>query len=198
MNRLKTCMLLATVAIASSCVSTPAVFTDSDPEQDFSNYQSYSWIDEKPMTASGDHHPSAIDERRIMSAIRNEMVAKGFEFTLDRTKADFVVAFTVGARDKIDVRTEVVDYYGNHWRWGYDYYSFSRPIFVTRPQTAVRTRQYAEGMLAIDVFDTGRKSPVWHGSASKRLSTTELRGPNGESIKAAVSTILISFPPEQS
>ena len=89
---------------------------------------------------------------------------------------------------------DVVEFYGPHWRWGYDYYGVAYPRGF--PRTEVTTRNYAEGSLAIDIFDVASKSPVWHGSASKRLTRSELRGQSEESTRSAVQTILAGFPPQ--
>lgn len=179
----------------TSCASVPSVFTDFDQSQSFDNYKKFSWISDTPMIVTGDQGPSSFVAARLQSAIKTALVQKGFSFVSERSDADFVVAYTVGARDKLDIRErEVVDFYGPHWRWGYDYFGDIRPRGYTR--TEVTTRQYSEGSLAIDIFDRERKSPVWHGSASKRLSRDELKGESEESTRMAVQTILAGFPPE--
>ncbi|MEO0952502.1 MAG: DUF4136 domain-containing protein [Pseudomonadota bacterium] len=179
----------------ASCSTTPKVFSDFDPQQSFDGYQKFSWIGDNPMTVSGDRGPNPIAAARLKTAIQEELERKGFEFVATPANADFVVAWTVGARDRVDVRSrEYVDYYGPHWRWGYGYYGV-RPI-AGATRTEVETREYTEGSLAIDVFDAERKAPVWHGSASKRLSETELKGDSGEAIRNAVTRILQGFPPD--
>ncbi len=190
-------MAILCLLVSAGCATTAPVFTDHDPAQDFSNYKSFAWISETPMIVSGEIGPSPLDERRIMNSIKAELTTKGYRFVADRSEADFAVAFTVGARDKMSVRThEVVDFYGPHWRWGYDYYGFPTGFNQPRARTEVTVRKYTEGNLAIDVFDVARKSPVWHGAATKRLSRKELSGDNTASIKAAVAAILLGFPPQ--
>lgn len=187
-------VLLAALSIMA-CTTTPMVFTDSDPAQSFDAYQTFAWISDDPMIVTGDRGPNPIVAASLKDAIEDALAAKGYKQVADPDEADFVVAYTVGARDKIDIRErEVVDYYGPHWRWGYDYFGMSYPRGF--PQTQVTTRQYAEGSLAIDIFDTRLKSPVWHGSASKRLSREEMQGRGVESSRAAAQTILADFPPK--
>ncbi|MEO0616662.1 MAG: DUF4136 domain-containing protein [Pseudomonadota bacterium] len=178
----------------AGCSTTPKVFSDYDPEQSFEGYQQFSWISDNPMTVSGDRGPNPITAARLKQAIQQEFERKGFEFVAKPADADFVVAWTVGARDRVDVRSrQYVDYYGPHWRWGYGYYGVRSVPSGTR--TEVESREYTEGSLAIDVFDAARKAPVWHGSASKRLSEAELKGDSGEAIRNAVMRILEGFPP---
>jgi len=195
-STLKTIGLLALIA-CGGCATTAPVFTDHDPAQDFSGYKTFSWISEQPMIVSGERGPTPLDERRIMNSIQDELTKRGYRFVADRSSADFAVAFTVGARDKMSVRThEVVDFYGPHWRWGYDYYGFPSAFDRPHGRTEVTVRNYTEGNLAIDIFDVARKSPVWHGSAKKRLSRKELSGDSAVSIQTAVATILAGYPPQ--
>ncbi len=196
MNRVGLSLTVLIFALyISGCASTPQVFTDHDESQSFTDYKSFAWISDEPMVVSGDRGPSPIVAKRLKDAINETLQSKGYRFVADRQDADFVVAFTVGARDRMEIRErEVVDYYGPHWRWGYDYYGIVYPRGFSR--TEVTTRQYAEGSLAIDIFDRKRKSPVWHGSGSKRLSRAELRGESVGTTRGAVETILAGFPPQ--
>ena len=178
-----------------SCATTPRVFTDFDSQQDFSGYQTFSWISADPITVVGEQGPNALTAQRLKNNVEQAIAAKGFQLT-DKVDADFVVGISVGARDKIEVReVEVVDYFGPHWRWGYDYFGV-----VYHPRGFTRTesieREYAEGTLSIDIFDNKRKSPVWHASASKKLTRAELRGESAESTKLAVEEMLASYPPQ--
>ncbi len=182
----------------AGCATGPNVFTDYDPSQSFSDYQSFTWLGDNPMIVTGDRPVTPLSAERLKSAIRSELSSKGFTYTDDAEAADFAVAFTVGAREKMDVRErEVLDYYGPHWTWGYNYY-----YGVVRPPVTVRTeidvREYVEGSLAIDIFDVRRKSPVWHADATKRLSRSDLREKSAENIKEAVAVILQGFPPTPS
>lgn len=181
--------------ILSGCAATPSVFTDFDRAQSFDNYRTFAWINDDPMTVVGDRGPNPLVAQRIAAAIRETLASKGYRFVTKREQADFAVSFTVGARDQLEIRErEVVDFYGPHWRWGYDYFGVVRP--PSFPRTEVTTRQYVEGSLAIDIFDVQRKSPVWHGNASKRLTRAEREGTDSGDIGAAVATILAGFPPQ--
>ncbi len=195
MSYLTKISLFLAIAFVSGCSIAPAVFTDFDAEQSFDGYKSFAWIGDDPMIVSGDIAPNPLVAKGLKNAVKETLQSKGFQFVDDASDADFVVAYTVGARDKIEVRErEVIEYYSPTWRWGYQYVGVAYPLGF--PRTEVTTREYTEGSLAIDIFDTERKSPVWHGSASKRLSRSELRGNSAETTRSAVETILAGFPPQ--
>ena len=188
-------ILFGMVFALFACATTPRVFTDFDPQQDFTSYQNFAWISADPITVVGDQGPNALTAQRLKNNVEQAISAKGFKLT-DKADADFVVGLSVGARDKMEIReVEVVDYFGPHWRWGYDYFGVAyHPRGFTRTESI--QREYAEGTLSIDIFDNKLKSPVWHASASKKLTRAELRGESAESTKLAVETMLANFPPQ--
>ncbi|MDJ0761331.1 MAG: DUF4136 domain-containing protein [Woeseiaceae bacterium] len=188
--------LLVFALFLNGCATSPTVFTDHDPEQSFDDYKVFAWVGENPMINTGDRPVSPLNASRLQSAIKSELERKGYTYTEDAEQADFAVSFTVGARDKMDVRErEVLDYYGPNWRWGYPYhYGMVAPIVV--PRTEVTVREYVEGSLAIDIFDVKRRSPVWHADASKRLNSRDLKENTTEKINEAVAMILSTFPPQ--
>lgn len=176
--------------VLASCASPNRVFYDLDPQQDFAVYSTFTWISDRPMTANGEYSVSPFVERRIMQAVRKSLEGKGYSFVEGIDDAHLAVAFTVGARDKIRVRTTTATWPGDDWRWGDRYY---RPALM---RDEVSVNKYTEGALAIDLFDTKRRSPVWHSVGSKRLSRSELRNQDEglKNIDEDVNKILADFP----
>lgn len=166
----------------SSCTSFQT-HSDYDSQADFSEYATFAWISDQPFIQPRGHsdpYISPLDLQRIEKTIESVLLSKGYRQLEDNSKADFVVSFTVGARDKIDVTFYPSPYHGS-WRW--PYYG-----------EAVEAHTYTEGMLAIDIFDRAMGQPVWHGHARKRItgSDTEQAGPL---IQEGVAAILSDFPP---
>ena len=194
MKILKPGLAAAALALSlSACSTTGRLVTDFDREQNFAAYQTFSWADESPMAVYGARMIPPTIEPRVSRAIRSELEAKGYRFVEDVSKADFAVSFTIGTRDGTDI-IETPDYfYGNrvNWRWGMGYYPYAGPTAMT---TRTEIREYTEGTLAIDIFDVGRRSPVWHGASTKTLSSAQLRGDPGD-IEGGVTRILAGFPP---
>jgi uncharacterized protein DUF4136 len=174
----------AAAMLLTGCAATLKAHSDHDASQNFSAYRTFSWMADQPMIAPPEElaRVSPLNRRRIEQAIENDLAAKGFQKTTDREAADFVVSYTVGARDRIDV-SSFPSAYGGPWRWGWPY--FGHDVDVT---------MYREGTLAIDIFDARTHQPVWHGWATKRISDHDVKHA-AEQIPPAVTTIMQNFPP---
>lgn len=196
---MKVVRLLPPLLIALSllgCAGVP-VSSDFDESQNFGDYQSFSWLRNDPLMVAGGLTPTPATEQILISATREALESKGFRFVEDSGTADFLVALSVGTRDKTSIQ-EFYRSYGPNWGWGSQYYGGIYPMAGVGHQKETLVTEYTEGTLSIDIFDVARKSPVWHGSASKRLSDRELRGDSAESTRVGVKDILASFPPGQS
>ena len=194
MNVLKRLLAAASIALLSACANTGKVFSDYDPDQQFTNYKKFSWLSDQPSSVSGTYPVSALSKSTMTGAIKAELVERGFVFTDNADEADFLVSFTLGARDKIATRRNIEYRVDPHsWRWGRHYYPHYFPEVV--PITTERDYQFTEGSIAIDIFDAKDQRPVWHSSASKRLNRKELAG-SGNKQKQAVKALLDSFPPQ--
>jgi hypothetical protein len=158
-----------------------------DESQSFVSYQTFAWIADDPLVLGADGQPpiSALSRKKIVQAIENELGRKGFTHLANADKADFVVSYTVGTRNKIDA-TSYPSAYRGEWGW----HIYGRYYY----QTEVVHRSYTEGTLGIDIFDGDTKQPVWHGWATKTISTSDRQNPS-PSIQRAVAGIIEHFPP---
>jgi hypothetical protein len=176
-------VLLFTLII-TGCAVKPAVFTVADPQQNFSLYKTFTWANENPMSVQSDYMVSSFIGAKVMHSIKAEIESKGYQYVDDKAGADMSVSFSIGARDKVKVFNDPV-VISPSWRWGREYWE---PNF-----NRTTTSNYVKGALAIDVFDTKRKAPIWHGSASKKLSQEEKKG-STTGVAPAVKAILADFP----
>jgi hypothetical protein len=177
-------LVIAAVLLLAGCASQMRVRTDFDPKADFSNYRTFAWMSDDPLIGADDESKSVspLNRQRIVNAIEAQLIAKGFQKAADRNSADFVLSYTVGARDRIDLDSYPVPYRGP-WTWGWPPYA--RDVDVTT---------YREGTLAIDIFDGRTRQPVWHGAATKRITEQDVARA-AEQIPPAVRDILANFPP---
>ncbi len=157
--------------------------TDYDTSFDFSGYHTFSWISKSPLISKSPE-VSPLAEGRIANAVTNVLSQKGFRFVDDAAKADFVLAFTVGARQQVRVTSNpyAVGYGAGPYMWGRPYYQ------------DIDVREFTQGRLAIDIFDVKQKQPVWHGHATKSISSSDQKNAE-ELINKAVAEILKTFPP---
>ncbi|MEM1436837.1 MAG: DUF4136 domain-containing protein [Pseudomonadota bacterium] len=175
---------IALSALVLGGCSSLAVDSDHDESANFSSYKTFAFISDSPLLMAKTVPISPLFEGRVMNATRAELTNKGYEFIEDREAADFVVSFTLGAREKIQINNYPASYRGpGGWPWGAPYY------------TEVDVRDYLEGTLAIDIFDVQNKSPVWHGRAVKTISAKDRRDPTSTT-NTVVAAILDQFPPE--
>lgn len=177
--RASAAMAIVSLAIVAGCTSLKAEH-DYDPSADFASYQSFSWIGPRPLLAGGQ---SPLLEGRLMRLTEETLRAKGYHFVSNPEDADFVVAFTVGSRERVRVDS-YPSAYRHPYRWGGYPYAANE----------VSVRQYTEGRLAIDVFDVQRHGPVWHGWATKTITSSDQADPEPV-IRSIIAAIMANFPP---
>ena len=166
MNRLQTdlrFLLAAAVlcAFATGCESI-SVKDDFDSSFNFSGYHTYSWISRSPLVSKAPE-TSPLAEGRIENAVKSVLSQKGFRFVEDPAGADFVMAFTIGSRQQVRVTSNpyAVGYGAGPYMWGRPYYQ------------DIDVREFTEGRLALDIFDVKLKQPVWHGHATKSITSSD-------------------------
>ena len=157
-----------------------------DESASFSNYETFAWIADDPfILGEGEASPvSPLSQKKITDEIERELRAKGFRYSTIRDQADFVLSYTVGTREKIEERSYPMAYQG---KWGWHMYG--RYYYTSE----VDHRAYTEGTLGIDIFDGNSKQPVWHGWASKTISSSDRDNPT-PAIREAVAGVLKHFP----
>ena len=195
--KIRTTLSLLIVLSISACATTLRSSVDIAEQAEFAELKTYAWITNQPFFASNAASPEVVNplnEQRIRAAVEQTLQHKGYrKISIDQ--ADFVVAFTLGARERVRVQQYYNDigyrYYGYHQgfsrfsrfgRFGPGYGGFA-------PSVSVRT--FTEGTLVVDVFENTEKQAIWHGSATKRLSGD---GATIELIDEAVTALLAEFP----
>jgi len=172
------------LGLALGACNTLPVTTDVNPGMSVSNCHTYTFAQEHVANAD---QPSAfgnpLNAERLRVAIESNLAAKGIQRVADHGTAECVVGYAMGSRQVFN------DYYGGFgvgfgygWRhggfggWGYD-----------GPWVENETR------IAVDLFDSQSRKPIWHASVSQNVS--DLTGPNAEArINAATAAIFTKFP----
>ena len=159
---------VAFVLMLVSACSTLQVGSDYDHAASFQRYKTFTIMQRKH---SGTSNP--------LVAVRAS----------DAIKADFTVDFTIGAQERTDINAYPEPYMGPAWGWGSMGW-WGGPYWGT----SLDVRQYHEGTLSVDVFDTHTHRPVWHGWAKKELTRSDIEN-SAEPIRNAVAAVLAKFPP---
>ncbi len=196
-SKLRTALSVLVVLSISACATTLKSSVDVAEHAEFGELRTYAWVTNQPMFASNAASPEVVNplnEQRIRTAVEEQLQNKGYR-KVNIDQADFVVAFTLGARERVRVQQYYNDfgynYYGYHHgfsRFG-RFGRFGRGFGGFGPSVSVRT--FTEGTLVVDIFENTEKEAIWHGSATKRLSRD-----NGtpELIDEAVTVLLAEFP----
>ena len=204
--KIRTALSLLLVLSISACATTLKSSVDVADHAEFGDLKTYAWITDQPLFTTNAASPDVVNplnEQRIRTAVEGQLENKGYrKVTIDQ--ADFVVAFTLGARDHVRVRQYYNDFGYNYYGYNHGFSRFGRFSRFSRfggfnrfgrgfndfgPSVSVQT--FTEGTLVVDVFDNTENEAIWHGSASKRLSRD-----NGalELIDEAVTALLAEFP----
>ncbi len=195
--QVRTMLSILAVLTMSACATTLTTAVDTADHADLNGFKTYAWIDDGLSFNSSTRAPDVINplnEQRTRTAIEEELQRKGYQ-KASLAEADFVVAFTLGARDRVRVQNYYDDlgygYYGYHSgfsRFGRGFGGFGRG-FGGFGRSSVSVRTFTEGTLVVDIFSN--KEAIWHGSATKRLSRTN---DTRQLIDEAVATLFAQFP----
>lgn len=172
-------LLIVATALAAGCATGPRVTTDADPAANFSGYRTYSWVVSSPPQGM-----NPIMYERIKASIDRSLAARAFT---QGEPADFAIAFTVGARDRVEV-TDYGPYATYYPGWGRGYRYGWAPVYNN-----VDVRNVTDGTLAIDIYDAGTRRPVWHGVATKEIRPERIEQAD---IDEAIDAVLDRFPPQ--
>jgi hypothetical protein len=171
--------LLAALLIFSGCQSPVVMDYDLAELERMQSYTSFKIDTRAERENYGSVALSPLVDRRITSAIQNNLAAKGYG---SADKADFRINFHTLTKDQ----TEVHDL-------GYGPAPFGRePYFGDYSYGRLFIDKYEEGTLVIDVIDIATNRLVWRGAHTRRL---ERRALNAVEAQTVVDAILLNFPP---
>jgi len=183
--------MLVTLLVSCATTYKAKVGFDKNTPVDTRNYKTFAWLTPgKIMAPTEDFNP--VMKVRVDAEIEQAFMAKGYQLIADAEKADFSISYTVGNRDKIKVSHYPASYkIGFGWGRGY-YGGYYGGLYGSPMTTEPRVSQYTEGKLAIDVYDVQSHQPVWHGWATKRITSSDRETPSA-SIKGTVQQVVAQF-----
>jgi len=154
-------------------------------------YLKLNGVNIKPQSAVTDFKTSGsvsqLNAERIISAIKAEMVRKGFKET--GSNPDLLVNAMTILKDKQEV-TATTNYYGYGGAYRpYGYYGGAG----SSGYTTYNTYEYKDGSLIIDIVDAKTNKMIWEGIGNKDIDHAP-KNPE-EAIRKAVTSIMAGFPP---
>jgi hypothetical protein len=146
------------LVFAAAAHAKPELSVDAAGGVNISKYKTYSWVKTNPPPGY-----NSVRYQRALENINAKMAAKGYRHA---APSDFMLALTVGKRQKVDLDT---------WdRYGY------RDAYT-------RT----EGEVALDAFDAKTKKALWHGKITDIINPNK---PDPAKADAALTKLLERFP----
>jgi len=177
MNPIKLLLITSLITLAAGCATHSAkVDFDKNTDIETINYKTFAWLTPaKIMAPPVDINP--VMKERVDDSIEQAFIAKGYQLIEDAEQADFAISYTVGSREKIKVNSYPATY-NTGFGWGRGYYGGRGHYGSMTMGTETTVRQYTEGKLAIDIYDVKTHQPVWHGWATKRLTSDDKESPS--------------------
>jgi hypothetical protein len=169
-------LLIAALTMGLIGCSSMRVSIDYDQQANFAKYKKFGWIKKKPNLPPRKHHRRSLVERQLKSAVERELLLKGYQKAIG-DKPDLLIAFHIGAQDRVDVT-----HYG--YRYGYRGHRWG---------TYTEVEKYKEGTLILDFVDPQLEELIWRGTAVGAIHYPETVG---QKMEEAVEKMLKNFPPQ--
>lgn len=177
MKTIKLLPILLLLLVLSGC-SSVRVAADYDKNAPFDTYKTFAFY----KTGIDKAEISDLDKRRILRAIEERMIAKGFTKS---DNPDLLVNIFTNARKEVNVNQF---YGGMGYGWGYGWH----PWMWGGGHTSVSTT--TKGSLYIDLIDARKKELVWQGKGDGSLEVVTDK--KEKRIAEFVDKILEKYPPQ--
>ena len=168
----RTFLATAAALVLAACATQAEIASDYDRSANFAAFHTFALVQREHPGV-----PNPLVAVRVQEDITQALQRGGYTLAAEPASADFLVDFTIGAQDRMDVHSYPGAFPGGPF-WG----------------SNIDVRQYREGTLTIDIFDQRTHRPVWHASAQKELTRKDLEQP-AEPVSEAVGSVLAKFPP---
>lgn len=161
------------LVVLTSCSSKIKVNYDYDKKVTFEQYKTFAFLQK----GVNQLKISDLDKRRILGAIEEQMLAKGFTKS---ENPDILINVFTEEQETVDVTNN------NSLNWGWNPYWSG---------TSTSVSKHVEGTLSIDFIDAQKKELVWQGHGSGIL--TQKTDNKDALIKDFVTKILAQYPPQK-
>ncbi len=209
--------LLVMVTLISACGNKITVETEYSKATNFNDFKYYSWH-QKPFEVEAndtskkeatEKPPKEIDpllDQNIRFMI-DEQLAKAGMVKKENGQVDFLVHYTIGATNEVNVEQQkVYDTYATNYRsygggYGYAgrYYSGVGVGMTVQSSTReeMMVERYKEGVMSLDFHEPDSKELIWSATGEKRLAYESLEPAERDKlIEKMIGKLLAKFPPK--
>lgn len=179
--QMKVKTLLAAVALTAAAATVGAeTKSDYDKEYDFAKLKTFDFKQQARPAVRDTHGPNDLWNRRIRDELTTDLTADGFQVT-QAGNPDFLVAYSMGAKEKADVRYLGYGFpgWGRH-RWGWGGWG---------PDFDVWNIPYTQSTLVVDIIDAHTNMLVWRGYDTDQIDVNKA----DKTIGKAVDTLVKRF-----
>lgn len=174
----KLCQVVALGCLLGSVTLAQNVQRKFRPGTNFSNYQTYRWVESK------NQYPDPTVDAQIKQSFDTQLAARGLK------KTDGAADLSVDYQTAVSQQETWVAY--EDWTagagagWGANRLPQHKKVIVE------------VGTLCLDMYDTAAKQLVWTGSASKTLNPNSSEEDRQKAVDRAAKKLLATFPPRTS
>ncbi len=181
--------LMLNLFLLSGCGSLIRVDADYRLDFDFSQLQSYAWLEPASPPSADIRIDNDLFKDRVVAAVERALESKGLVKKQDG-RPDFFVAW-FGAIDE-KMRAETINYFYSRY-WGDPYYGLYAPWGGGFSTTQIY--EYEVGTLIIDFLTPAQKRLFWRGTGQSYVEQGRSPQEITESVENTVGAILQQFPP---
>ena len=145
------------VLLLSACSERIVSNYSEDPDVDFAKFETFRWDEPLNKAVNESYNPlvnNDIVNKKIRNVIREQMEARGYEYA--ESDADLMINFHTMVESKSEVTSAYPNTYYFWWR------------------NDIRTINYKEGTLIIDMISGKTDQLVWQGYASGVLEPEDI------------------------
>jgi len=172
--------LIAAVALSAATATLWAeTKSDYDRDHDFSRLKTFDFKLPAEPVVKDTSGPNDLWNRRIHEDLTEALTASGFQLTTGGDP-DFLVAYSMGAKRKTDVRSVGYGYpvwgFGRHrWAWG-----------AWGPGFDVWDIPYTQSTLVVDIIDAHTNVLIWRGYDTDQIDVDKADKTIGKTVESLV------------
>lgn len=187
MNPTKWTLLALAAALTLSACDTLRVRSDSDAASSVASCHTYSWLESSATAAKPTAFENPINDKRLREAIAKRLVSRGIAAVESGAASDCLVGYAMGSRQYIVDNPRWDFGFGTGYSDWWGYRSAASVGWSTAPYA------YREGRIAVDLYRTTGREPIWHAAAD--VDVSQLTGANAEArIDSVVAAIFDRYP----